>query len=77
MTKDQIVKLGPLLKAFSESDAGKFAKGALMLAFPELALVVGIGEPVLRHFVKVVSTFPEAWAQSVKQAWWSAYINEI
>lgn len=55
-TKDQIVELGHLIKVFSKSDAGKFSKRILYLAFPELVFVEGIGVPVLRHFVEVYRT---------------------
>ena len=54
MTKDQIVELGSVLKAFSESDAGKLSQQALFLAFPVLPAIIGVGEPVVQHFIKVV-----------------------
>ena len=56
-TKEKLIELHTLLKAFSESDAGKISKKVLFAAFPELIVVKGIGEPVLRHFVKVVRVF--------------------
>ena len=50
-----MIELHALLKAFSESDAGKVSQKVLFAAFPKLIIIKGIGEPVLRHFVKVVS----------------------
>uniref|UniRef100_A0A7M5V9F0 Uncharacterized protein n=2 Tax=Clytia hemisphaerica TaxID=252671 RepID=A0A7M5V9F0_9CNID len=52
-TKEKVVQFGYLLKAFSQSDAGKISKKVLYAAFPELLVVKGIGEPVLRYFIKV------------------------
>ena len=44
------------LDAIASSDVGKFTQTVLFAAFPELFIVKTIATPILRQFIKVVST---------------------
>ena len=53
LSKDDVVNLNSIVKAFLSSDVAKLSRKAIFTGMHELAFTSGIAGPVIRHFIRV------------------------
>ena len=56
LKKDDLVALGKAIDGFLSSDIGKMAQVVVFAAFPEMKIVKDVAMPVMRQFIKKVTT---------------------
>lgn len=56
LKKEDLVALGKAIDGFLSSDIGKMAQVVVFAAFPEMKIVKDVAMPVMRQFIKKVTT---------------------